>query len=246
MEFIERTKAPAKNNKSYYGKENIFYPNYVDNCTWYAWGRQLELGVDFLTLMVNLPTSNAENWYKETSFQKCSFARVGDIGCYKCGKYHKASDGAGHVFIVEKVYDDKSIDISESGVNMKFKTRHLKYPYKYYLKSKYEYTFEGFIHIQDYDDPYFINDGVYKTLKQKYVRTTPEVANNKVKYKSLPNSVKSGCNKTALGYARYKKDTILHLNEFRYDNKGNLWGRNNNYWLCVKDDSGKQVKKVDI
>ena len=42
----------------------------------------------------------------------------------------------GHVAIVEHVYPDLTILISESGPKMKFKTRKLKPPYKYYLKFK--------------------------------------------------------------------------------------------------------------
>lgn len=125
---------------------------------------------------------------------------------------------------------------------MKFQTRVIKPPYKYYLKSNYKYTFKGFIHVQDYDID--IEVGNYKTVKQKYVRKTPEVASNKVKYNKLPASMKPVCNKTTGGYARYQKNKVLYISEFAYDNKGNTWGKNNNYWLCVKDDTGMQVKKI--
>lgn len=242
MQFVERTKAPAKNNKNYYSTENPFYPDFVNNCTWYAWGRQLELGVPVKELLDKLPTSNAENWSHDTKYPVFSFPRVGDIGCYKGGKYHKASDGPGHVFVVEEVYDDGSILISESGTNMKFQTRKIKPPYKYYLKSKYKYTFEGFIHVRDYDSEWV--EANYKTLKQKYVRTSPKVDNNKVKYSKLPPAAKINCNKGVNGYARFKKGVALHLIDFEYDNEGNIWGKNNNYWLCVKDKTGKQVKKI--
>jgi len=242
MKFEKRITAPTKTNKNYYSKNNPFYPTYVDNCTWYAWGRQLELGVPWEELYDKLPTSNAENWAHDTKYPVYNFPRVGDIGCYECGKLHHKADGVGHVFVVEHVYDDGRILISESGANMKFQTRIIKPPYKYYLKSNYKYTFKGFIHIRDYDSEWV--EGNYKTLKQKYVRKTPQVTTNKVKYNKLPASMKMNCNKTATGYARYKKGVILHLTEFTYDNKGNIWGKNNNYWLCVKDETGKQVKSL--
>lgn len=247
MEFVERTKAPAKNNKNYYSKENPFYPSYVDNCTWYCWGRQLELGVDPLLLKQKLPTSNAENWYHDTTFEKCKFPRVGDIGCYKGGVYHKSSDGPGHVFTVEEVFDNGDIRISESGTNMKFKTRVIKPPYKYYLATNYKYTFEGFIHIQDYDLKWEV--GNYKALKSKYLRTSPEVANNKYKWKKLTNNGKSNCTKDALGYAKTIIGNIYKFLEFKYDKKGNIWGKTTNgkngfLWICVRDDTGDQMKKV--
>lgn len=242
MKFEERKKAPAKANKNYYSKDNPFYPTYVDNCTWYSWGRQLELGVPWEELYDKLPTSAAENWEHDTKYPVCKVPRVGDIGCYECGKLHRKADGSGHVFVVEHVYDDNSILISESGVNMKFKTRVIKPPYKYYLKSKYKYTFKGFIHVQDYDIDMEV--GNYKTLKQKYVRKTPKVASNKVKYNKLPASMKPVCNKTTGGYARYQKNKVLYISEFAYDSKGNTWGKHNNYWLCIKDNTGMQVKKI--
>ena len=246
MEFKERTKAPAKSNKNYYSKENLFYPTYTNQCTWYCWGRQLELGISEKDLKKNLPTSNAENWAHDTKYPVYQFPRVGDILCYKAGKYHHAADGEGHVATVEKVYDNGDIDISESGATMKFQYRKVKKPYKFYLNFKHakNYKFDGFIHLQDYDSKWIIGD--YITLKQKYVRKSPKVdgSKNKVKYNTLLSGTKAKCNKTANGYARYKKGVIVYLTEFKYDDKGNLWGRENNYWLCVNDSSGDQVKKI--
>ena len=241
MEFVERTKAPDKNNKNYYSDINPMFPKYTDNCTWYCWGRMLELGINKIELKKKLPTSNAENWYKDTLFEKGSVPRVGAIGCYLCGKRHHAKDGAGHVFVVEKVYYDKSIDITESGVNMKFKKRHIKYPYDYYLKSKYKYTFDGFIYATIFDEKY--TEGIYETLKEKYVRKTPKVkSNNKVKYETIPNKIMY--NKDKLGYAKFKIGDKLYLDEFSPDEKNNIWGKYGNYWLCVYDSTGEQVKKV--
>ena len=69
--------------------------------------------------------------------------------------------------------------------------------------------------IENYVDPYnylidknaFENkwlDGVYKLLKDKYVRTSPEVANNKVKYKNLKKTIQEKCVKDSLGYLSYQ------------------------------------------
>lgn len=247
MEFVERTTAPKKDNKCYYSKDNPLYPEFTNNCTWYSWGRQEELGVPIKELKEKLPISCAENWYHDTKFPKFDFARVGDIGCYECGKLHHKADGMGHVFQVEKVYPDRSIDITDSGTKMKFHKMHLKYPYKYPYKSEYKYTFKGFIHTQDYDIDWEV--GNYKALKEKYLRTSPKVDNNKYKYKNLTNNGKNNCVKDKLGYAKTKLYAIFKLIEFAYDDKGNIWGKTTNgkngfLWICVCDSTGSQVKKI--
>ena len=87
--------------------------------------------------------------------------------------------------------------------------------------------------------------GDYKVLKNKKVRTAPEVkASNKVKYDKLLPTQKEECVKDKLGYAEYKTGAVLFLNKFTTDKKGNVWGRNLNYWLCVSDDTGYQVEEV--
>lgn len=248
--FVSRTDAPKKNNLNYYSKLNTFYPTYNDNCTWYCWGRQLELGTTKTELSKNLPTSNAENWFNDTKYGKYSYPRVGDIVCYRAGKRHYSKDGAGHVATVEYVYANGDILISESGTSMKFKTRILKPPYKFYLnvKNKNNYVLEGFIHIKDYiTDSWEL--GKYKFLFDKYVRTSPEVIqSNKMKYNSLNDTMKENCKKDKLGYAKYKAGKTITFVEFKYDIKGNLWGRrkgtNTDTWYCVCDSTGNQVIKV--
>lgn len=88
-------------------------------------------------------------------------------------------------------------------------------------------------------------EGVYKTIKEKYLRKTPEVkTNNKVKYSVLSDKSKAKCYQDKLGYAKYKLNKEIELHEFATDKKGNIWGRTNTLWVCVQDSSGKQVVKV--
>lgn len=87
--------------------------------------------------------------------------------------------------------------------------------------------------------------GNYELLYQKYLRTSPEVkAGNKAKYRNLSLACKAKCIKDSLGYARYKIGAKVNIKEFKFDKKGNKWGRTNQLWLCVKDSTGDQVKKA--
>ena len=38
------------------------------------------------------PTTNAENWWYDTKFDKRILPELGDIGVYHCGKKHYAKD----------------------------------------------------------------------------------------------------------------------------------------------------------
>ena len=67
---------------------------------------------------------------------------------------------------------------------------------------------------------------------------------NKCKYKDLSATAQKKCIKDKLGYAKYKIGANINIKEFKRDNKANLWGRTNTLWVCVKDSSGDQVKKV--
>lgn len=97
------------------------------------------------------------------------------------------------------------------------------------------------------DLPCIWNKGTYKTLKEKYVRKSPEVVEtNKIKYSSLMKSVKDLCVSDEKGYAKWKKNIKLELVDFTMDTKGRIWGRrkgiNTDLYICVQDSTGKQVK----
>lgn len=246
MEFKIRKTAPKEDNKYYYSKLNFDYPKLVDQCTWYAWGRCMENGVSYEDMKKKMPTTNAENWFTDTKFEKRNYPTVGDVLCYSAGKIHYKKDGMGHVAMVEKVNPDLSIFISESGANMKFKTRTLKPPYNYYLNVplKENYKLDGFIHTLTFDNVFEWKSGEYKVLYPKYLRTSPEVKlNNKALWKDLTKNAKE---KTYFdnGFARYKIGAIINIREFTADSKGNIWGRTNQLWLCVQDKTGYQVEKL--
>lgn len=147
MKYIPRLSCPEKTNKYYTSPSfNPFAYNYNmfkinGNCTSYAYGRFAEL-LD--KNPIGVPTSNAENWYKNVkNFNKGATPKLGSIICWSKGKIGVASDGAGHVAIVEQINDDRSILISESGAHsFLFRTRTLKFPYK--LNG---YLLQGFIYL---------------------------------------------------------------------------------------------------
>lgn len=130
--FFMRTSKP-KNNKNFITKGaggwNTCikgYPmdkdaNVLANCVGYASGRFNEIineargttGCTYTRL-----NCNAENFIeraKASGLETGTTPRVGAIGCAMKGSTLSSKDGAGHVWIVEKVNDSNSIYTSESG-----------------------------------------------------------------------------------------------------------------------------------
>ena len=138
--FVKRIVAPEKDNKYYYS-DNIFYKcGYgMPNCTAYAWGRFYEL----IGEKPKLSTANAERWYeKDDGYKRGQTPKLGAIACWSKGVIGNGSDGAGHVSVVEEIYDDGSILTSNSawkGTN--FYTKKISKGYK--LNG---YDFQGFIY----------------------------------------------------------------------------------------------------
>lgn len=249
MKFKERTEAPVKTNKYYCKPDPFIEAGYGmfqlgGNCTDYSWCRWRESQED-INASDKLPTCNAGGWLskaKKRGFKTGNTAKLGAIAVYK---KKNTTNNEGHVAFVEKI--GKTITYSSSGYNKDKNKRYIWKTKK--LKDGDNWStsliFQGYI----YPDIDFVPnewvEGIYLTLKQKYVRTTPEVSSsNKVKYNKLNSSLRIICNKSATGYARFKKGVRLYISDFKYDKKGNLWGKTDCYWICVKDDSGNQVKLV--
>ena len=257
-EFNERKLRPKKDNKNYYTDYNYLYAKgWVDECTWYVVGRLLEIGVPRNELIKNLPQTNAENWYNDSKYPKQHTAAPGCIIVYSAGKVHHAADGMGHVAFVEHVYDDGRIRITESGKNMKFQSRIIKPPYKYYLnvKNKENYKLDGFVKVIDTTpapiDDYWIVGKTYKMIKKKWKRYGAYVGNNKVPYPVLSATDKKKCDNVG-GYARTKIGVEYTFYDFVKDEKGNTWActtkptstQKKKHFVCVEDSTGKQAIKV--
>lgn len=142
MAYKPRLEAPSKSNKYFYKNNPFEAAGYgLPNCTAYAWGRFYEI----LGEKPKLSTSNAENWWsKDDGYKRGQAPKLGAVICWRKGKAGNGSDGAGHVAIVEKVYADGSILISQSGwkASKTMWTQKLKPPYKYGSA----YTLQGFIY----------------------------------------------------------------------------------------------------
>ena len=131
-EFIIRNSKPSNNKNFITTNDNGWntcikgYPmdknaNVLANCVGYASGRFNEIindargttGCAYKTL-----NCNAENFIeraKSAGLEIGSTPRVGAIGCAMKGSTLNGGDGAGHVWIVEKINDNGSTYTSESG-----------------------------------------------------------------------------------------------------------------------------------
>ena len=88
---------------------------------------------------------NAENWYLNTGdgYKRGQTPKLGAVICWRKGKAQNASDGAGHVAIVEEIYDDGSILTSNSAYGgTRFYMKKIRPPYS--LGGTF--TFQGFIY----------------------------------------------------------------------------------------------------
>lgn len=167
LEFSIRNYKPEKGNKNYIttgsGGWNTCvkgYPRDPDcdclaNCVGYASGRLNEIineirgttGCTYKTL-----NCNAENFIeraKKAGLEIGQEPKVGAIGCAQKGATLSGSDGAGHVWIVEKVNSKTSIYTSESGYGSKAfwnQTRENKNG-RWGLNSNYK--FRGFIYLPE-------------------------------------------------------------------------------------------------
>lgn len=148
MKFKPRLSAPAATDKHWIHTSKgglnscilISGNSCLPNCVGYAWGRFYEI----LGKAPKLSRANAEMWFiTKDGYKRGQTPKLGAVICWRKGKAGWASDGAGHVAIVEKVNDDGSILISESGYKaFRFRTRVLRPSYA--IGSAY--VFQGFIY----------------------------------------------------------------------------------------------------
>lgn len=133
--FTVRTSKPGAGNKCYIttskggwskciqGKPTDSQCNVLANCVGYACGRFNEIynelsdttGMKFASL-----NCDAEDWIERAKTLGLVIGqspKPGAIMCWQKGASLHSKDGAGHVCIVEKVYDNNTVYTSESGYN---------------------------------------------------------------------------------------------------------------------------------
>lgn len=125
MAFTMRTTKPGAGNKYYirkaqggysnaiYGKPTDSECNVLSNCVGFAYGRFNEIGG--YGYCKYLAPVNAENFIQYKG--SCEVGMVPKVGA--CMVWEGKGDLAGHVAIVEKVYDNNHVYTSESGYGSK-------------------------------------------------------------------------------------------------------------------------------
>ena len=190
--YTARTTAPSTSDKNYKHTSAGGY-NYcilvsggsvLPNCVGYAWGRWREL----LGKYHELSRNNAESWYlKNDGYKRGKTPKLGAVMCWRKGVAGVESDGAGHVAIVEKIYEDGSVLTSNSAWNgSRFYTKTIKPPYS--LGGSY--VFQGFIYL-----PISFDEDT------KTKETTKE-ATKETATKATTHTVKAGENLSAIA-AKY-------------------------------------------
>ena len=129
MKFVPRLTAPTRTDKNYIHYSKGGYNTCIEidkntgyvlpNCVGYAQGRLLELA-GATKLDWSLPACNAEDWFdmaKSNGMAIGNTPKLGSAIVWKAGKTHNAKDGAGHVGIVEHIYPNGDILISQSAFN---------------------------------------------------------------------------------------------------------------------------------
>lgn len=250
MAFKARLNAPSTSDKNWIhtsagGKNGcikVSGNSVLPNCVGYAYGRFMEI----LGKTPKLSRSNAENWYGNTSdgYKRGKTPKLGAVICWAKGKAGVSSDGAGHVAIVEKIYGDGSILISQSGYkSSRFWTS--KVSKGYALKG---YTFQGFIYNPavtssktsvNADYISYVTGKTYTLQANLKVRTG---AGTKYRQKKVSELTASGKKSAQSGtYAVLKKGTKVTVKAVKKVG-GNTWIRIPSGWICAIQGSTVYVK----
>ena len=149
--YSPRTKEPSTTDKDFIHSSKGGYNrciliegnSCIPNCVGYAWGRWREI----LGKNHSLSLNNAENWWGNTAdgYKRGSTPKLGAVICWRKGKAGVASDGAGHVAIVEQIKSNGDIVTSESVYGgARFRTKTYTKASGYALAN---HVFQGFIYL---------------------------------------------------------------------------------------------------
>lgn len=248
--FTKRTTQPSKSNKYYNSNINPFvsagYGMFQNNgnCTAYAYGRFYEL----IGSKPKLSTRNAENWWGHNDgYQRGQTPKLGAVVCWRKGQAGNSSDGAGHIGIVEEIFDNGDITISNSGYNQfifKTNTYTKASGYKNGLSSAF--SFQGFIYppieFKDEKPKNKYVTGNYETLCNMKVRSGAGTDKPVKKVKDLtPDGKKNATSTNLNAIAVYKKGTIFTALKI-VENNG-TWAKTPSGYICLKDSKQTYCKK---
>lgn len=229
MTFKPRLTAPSTTDKHWIQRDKGGYNpcilikgnSVLPNCVGYAWGRFMEV----LGKAPTLSRANAENWWDyNDGYERGQTPRLGAVICWRKGKAHESTDGAGHVAIVEKIAPDGTITTSNSAYGgSRFYMRELKPP-DYYMGSKF--TFQGFIYNPAVED------------KEKF-NMTYETGIYKVTASGLRVRNKPGVDGKAVGSV--EKGQTVEIAALHMDDKQGTWGSTSkDRWICLEQPSGEK------
>lgn len=155
--FTPRTTAPLSTNKwwihtSYGGFNSCIHVaggSCIPNCVGYAWGRFGEI----LGTTPTLPRADAREWYGSTwdGYSRGNKPKLGAVMCWDKPGHE------GHVCIVEAIYEDGSVQTSESAWAGTRWYSNRRYPPNYDNNSAY--VFQGFIYNPAVSDSPKISNG---------------------------------------------------------------------------------------
>lgn len=173
--FVPRLTEEGMRYSRYYYSENPFYLSGYGppNCTWYAWGRFWE--ASGIRPYDNAMLGNARDWYGSSgAYNRGPLPALGAIACYSYAPY-------GHVAVVEEIYPDGTILVSESGYSggFYFRTRRTDTNYcQSWMYNQANFYFQGFIYPPGVSGVgavyHFISINDYQTLAYM----TDDVKNN--------------------------------------------------------------------
>lgn len=207
--YKPRLSAPSASDKNWMHSSAGGYNSCIEikkgsvlpNCVGYAWGRWRELLGD----SPKLSKGNAEIWWGNTKdgYKRGQTPKLGAVICWRKGKAGVASDGAGHVAIVEQINPDGSVVTSNSAYgSTRWYKKTIKPPYNF---SKY--VFQGFIYLpMDFDNelkevtPTESAKSFLRTLAGEYIVTAASGLNvrygagaTKKKMVAIPKGTKVMC-----------------------------------------------------
>lgn len=233
--YTPRLSAPGASDKNWLHTSKGGYNSCIlisgksclPNCVGYAWGRWREL----LGKAPALSRSNAENWWAYgDGYKRGQTPKVGAVACWRKGKAGVASDGAGHVAIVEKIEGD-TITLSNSAYGgTRFYLTKMK---KGNMSLGGTYVFQGFIYLPDSVDT--------STGSQPSGNTT---AKKTTTYKVVE---KSGMNIRDKASTKGKKTgTIAYGKTFKSSKQSGNWAYYDDKkgWICISAGNETYLKKI--